>query len=253
MAFDYTNFLETAAQANNGDFTFTNRTGSASTVRTANTSGEWCEEVSSTASNSTGASTSPPGRAGFIYTETSSPSTYTDFTITRATSLDSTTQNITLNLLYNINVTDAVMHIEYATVASPTSGDWTTVDTVPSGTDTWIQGSWDFSSISTPTLWLRVRTEALASNFTNDVCISTWNEVGVDSVLTETTHFRIQNDDGTESGASWADNEDTKATINTAASFRVRVQIDTTIGGMGAKTVTLQVRESTDPDWADVI
>lgn len=183
MAFDYTNNLETAAQAN-PDFDFTDRAGNASdTVKSANTAGEWCEENGSTTSSGTGPSANPTGRAGFIYTETSTPSASTVWAMKRNTSFNASTQNVTLNLIYNLNAeTASDVFIEYATVASPNeTTDWTIFETIPCTlTDSWISDSFDFSAQTTTTLWLRVRCST-DNNFTNDIAFSTWNEVGVDS------------------------------------------------------------------------
>jgi len=93
MPFNYTNSLRNAAAANNGDFVFYDRAGATGPVAVANTAGEWCEEVSSTASGGTGPSTTPPGETGFIYTETSSPAASTVWKMRRATTFDATQLN----------------------------------------------------------------------------------------------------------------------------------------------------------------
>ncbi len=184
MAFDNTNLLENATQANNGDFVFTNRGGTVdSGVQTANSAGEWSEENGGTVSTGTGPSANPAGRSGFIYTETSSPAASTVWAMRRSASFDSTTQNVFLDLIYNLNAdTGSSVFIEYATIASPNeTTDWTTLETIAcTATDAWISDTFDFSAISTSTLWLRVRLET-TNAFTNDVAFSTWREYSVDT------------------------------------------------------------------------
>lgn len=184
MAFDNTNLLENATQANNGDFVFTNRGGTVdSGVQTANSAGEWSEENGGTVSTGTGPSANPAGRSGFIYTETSSPAASTVWAMRRSASFDSTTQNVFLDLIYNLNAdTGSSVFIEYATIASPNeTTDWTTLETIAcTATDSWISDTFDFSAISTSTLWLRVRLET-TNAFTNDVAFSTWREYSVDT------------------------------------------------------------------------
>lgn len=184
MAFDNTNFLENATQANNGDFVFTNRAGTVdSGVQNSNTAGEWCEANGGTVSTGTGPSSNPTGRSGFIYTETSSPSASTTWAMRRSTSFDSTVQNVFLDLIYNLNAdTGSSVFIEYATIASPNeTTDWTTLETIPcTATDSWISDTFDFSAISTTTLWIRVRLST-TNAFTNDVAFSTWREYSVDT------------------------------------------------------------------------
>jgi len=186
MAFDYTNYLENATQANNGDFSFTDRAGNTGdTVKAANTAGEWCEENGSTTSSGTGPGSNPPGRAGFIYAEASTPAVSDTWAIRRTTSFDNTTQNVFLDLIYNLNIeTATAIYIEYATVASPNeTTDWTILETIYGTlTDSWISDTFDFSGVgSTSTLWIRVRMNDPAGVYTNDFAISTWREYGVDT------------------------------------------------------------------------
>ena len=184
MAFDNTNFLESAAQANNGDFVFTNRAGTVdSGVQASNTSGQWCEASGGTVSANTGPGSNPAGRIGFIYTETSSPATSTSWAMRRSVSFDSTTQDVFLDLIYNLNAElTAEVFIEYATVSSPNeTTDWTILETIASTfTDSWVSDTFDFSGIATTTLWIRVRVST-DNNFTNDIAFSTWREYSTDT------------------------------------------------------------------------
>lgn len=184
MAFDNTNFLETAAQANNGDFIFTNRAGTVdSGVQNAGSNGDWCEQSGGTASNGTGPGSNPPGRIGFIYTETSSPAASSTWAMRRSVSFDSTTQDVFLDLIYNLNAElTAQVFIEYATVSNPNeTTDWTILETINSTfTDLWVSDTFDFSGISTTTLWIRVRVSS-DNNFTNDIAFSTWREYSTDT------------------------------------------------------------------------
>lgn len=185
MAFDTTNFLETAIQANNGDFTFTDRSGNTSdTVKAANQAGEWSEENGSTTSGGTGPASNPPSRAGFIYTETSTPAASTTWAMQWTTAYDNNSQNVFLDLIYNLNAEIASdVLIEYATIASPNeTTDWTILETIPCTlTDSWISDTFDFSAVgSTTTLRVRVRCDT-DNNFTNDIAFSTWRIYGIDS------------------------------------------------------------------------
>lgn len=189
MAFDRTNDLNSIAEANNGDFSFTDRAGNTGdTVKASNTAGEWCEDNGScgTVSSGTGPQDNcPPAPAsdGFIYLETSSPAASTVWAMKRDSSFDATLVAVTIHLHYNGNTeTTADIIIEYATVASPNeTTDWTILETIDAaGTDTWIADTFDFSAIdSTTTLWIRVRCDTDA-NFTNDLAFANWREVGVD-------------------------------------------------------------------------
>ena len=184
MAFDETNLLETAAQANNGDFRFFDRAGAEGIVAAANNNGEWCEENGSTVSVGTGPTSNPTGRAGFVYTETSGPVASIVWEMLWDTAYDNNLQNVFLDLIYNLNgELTADIFIEYATIASPNrTTDWTTLETINSTfTDAWISDTFDFSAVAkTTTLWVRVRLDT-DSNFTNDFAFSTFRIYGIDS------------------------------------------------------------------------
>jgi len=188
MAFDYTNFLDndTAIEA---DFRFTNRAGTVqpagSGLAVTNTAGEWCLGVNSTASTGTGPSANPPGRAGFVYTETSSPAISSVWAIKRNISFNNNTQNVFLDIKHNLNIlVTAAYYVEYAIVASPNeTTDWTILTTVQgTATDAWLDRTFDFSAVpKTSTLWIRIRFNTPTSDFVNDIAFSTWREYGVDS------------------------------------------------------------------------
>lgn len=189
MGFDYTNSLNSATQANNGDFTFTDRAGNTGdSVQAHNTAGEWCEDNGSCGTQSSGTgpqNNCPPAPAsdGFIYTESSTPSESSTWAMKRTDSFDATAVSVTLYLHYNTYTeTTARIYIEYATVASPNeTTDWTILETIEaSGVDEWVADSFDFSAIdNTTTLWLRVRCYT-DNNYTNDLAFANWREVGVD-------------------------------------------------------------------------
>jgi len=186
-AFDHTNTLDSADTANNGDFTFTDRAGNTSdTVKAHNTAGEWCEDNGScgTQSGGTGPQNNcPPSQSGFIYTESSTPAESSTWAIKRTTSFDSTVQWVYLDIYYNMYTeTTAYLYVEYATVASPNeTTDWTVLESIQStGADSWISDTFDFSAISTTTLWIRIRCYT-DNNYTNDIALSTWREYSVES------------------------------------------------------------------------
>lgn len=210
MAFDNTNFLEADA-ATEADFTFTDRAGAVdSLLQATNTAGQWCLGNGTTTSGGTGPTSNPAGRSGFVYTETSTPSASSTWAMRRKTSFDSTTQNVFLDLIYNLNVdVGSEFYIEYATVASPNeTTDWTILETI-SGTltDAWISDTFDFTGISSTTLWLRIRFNSLNA-FTNDLAFSTWREYSVDTSI-----------DGAGLMLSSADRKQTTAGIEDPAVF----------------------------------
>ena len=250
MAFDQTNFLENATQANNGDFVFTNRAGTVdSGVQAANTAGEWCEENGPTTSTGTGPSANPAGRAGYIYTESSTPVASTTWAMRRVTSFDSTTQNVFLDLIYNLNAeTASAIYIEYATVASPNeTTDWTILETIQCTlTDLWISDTFDFSAITTSTLHIRVRVDT-DNNFTNDIAFSTWREYSVDTVQGDLEGYRWRNDNGSEATATWIEVQDTLAETDKNINIRLRILTDFT-GTPPAGALTLQYKRSDEDD-----
>ena len=256
MAFDYTNFLETALQGNNGDFLWYDRAGVVGPVAGANVSGEWCEENGSTTSSGTGPASNPAGRAGFIYSEASGPVATTVWRFQRDTVFDTTQIGLTLNLIYNLNIeTTSEFHVEYATVASPNeTTDWTILETIVGTlTDAWISDSFDFTGVTQSTTFrIRIRCD-FGSQFTNDLAFSTWNEVGVDLNATEQEGFRWRNDDGSESAATWRQLQDVDDTVGKEANIRLRTLVDNS-GNPGSVQATLQYKRDDEAasEWRDV-
>lgn len=256
MAFNYTNFLETAVQANNADFLFYDRAGAVGPVAARNTAGEWCEETTGvTTSTGTGPAANPAGRSGYIYSEASTPAASTVWRFQRDTTFDTTATGLTLNLIYNVNVdVGSEFYVEYATIASPNeTTDWTILATIP-GTliDSWIQGSWDIGAVAVSTTTrVRIRLNALNA-FTNDFAFSTWNEVGADLASRDQAAFRFYAD-GTESGSTALEAQNTVITIATATVFQARVGAQAT-GDPAAESATLQYKETGDAasEWRDV-
>lgn len=132
----------------------------------------------------TGPTEAPAGRSSYLYTEASNSDTTQqpssgDFILQRDAVFDTTNQDVTIELQTSTNAdTSSTIFIEYAT---NTAGDnWTELTNI-SGDNTadWVTRSFDFSSIVTPTLRVRVRVSTTA-NFFNDFGLSTWREVGVD-------------------------------------------------------------------------
>lgn len=176
---DYTNFLDNEI-ATEADFTFTNRAGTVDTgISSTSVNGEWCYTTTTTPSGNTGASAPPIGRSGFIYTEGSGNQVSTVWAMRRNTSLDNSSQDVFLDLKYNLyGLVSTNVFIEYATIASPNeTTDWTILETIP-GTlvDLWEDDTFDFSGASaTSTLWLRIRISS-TNNSKTDVSFSTWRE-----------------------------------------------------------------------------
>lgn len=250
MAFSFTNNLETATQANNGDFTFTDRAGNTSdTVKAANVAGEWCEENGGTTSSGTGPGSNPTGRSGFIYLETSSPVASTVWAMKRTVSRNAATQACVYKLIYNRNFESASeFYFEYATVASPNeTTDWTIFDTIAGNlTDAWIQGTWDLSAQTTTTLWTRIRANT-SNAFTNDAAFSTWNEEGTDKVTREQAAYRGYEDNASHTALA-AQNTAVSVTRESKLGIRIATQMD---GDAGAEAPTWQYDQGTDGDWRD--
>jgi len=206
MAFDYTNNLENTS-AVDGDFSFVNRDGNASTLKASNTAGEWCLSTDGkTASSGTGPTSNPSGRNGFVYMETSTPAVSDKWEMKRKTSFDASADNIYIEYLYNNNVkNNMTMYLEYATVASPNSTtDWTAIKTyVGNETDAWVQETVDLSGQNTTTLWIRFRADC-ASEYVHDFAMSTWREYGTtkNEVISSTTDSDAGADQVNESASN---------------------------------------------------
>lgn len=268
MAFDYTNLLETAAQANNGDFVFTNRAGTVDvSVGTTQAAGEWSEDAAADNGDTPSGQTGPngvgfpatPTRAGFIYTEMSTPSASTTWAIRRAISFDSTTQNVFLDLRYHINIfVTSTIYVEYATVASPNeTTDWSVLTSFPGAgqnqtTLPWDSDTFDFSGIESTTLWIRIRFDTV-SEYQNDFCISTWREYSVDSAATEQEGFRFRNDDDSEADATWKEDQDDPASVGKEENIRLRMLVDTD-GDAATRQITFQYKRDDEAasEWRDV-
>lgn len=183
MAFDYTNYLEVSSTMLD-DFIFVDRDGNTQTsIDDATPNGDWCRDTNTTSSSNTGPSGPPSGRAAYVYTETSAPSASDLWVMRRDTTFDSTTQNVYLDILYSRNIENASeFYIEYATIASPNdTTDWTILETISGtyGTDDWISDTFDFSSIETTTLHIRIRYNS-TNDYRNDLAFSTWREYSTD-------------------------------------------------------------------------
>ena len=251
MAFDYTNLLENATQANNGDFIWYDRAGASGNVAAANTAGEWCEENGGTTSNGTGPASNPTGRAGFVYTETSSPVATTVMRGQRNTTFDTTATSLVFHLIYNLNIeTASEFYVEYATAATPNeTTDWTILATIAGTlTDTWISNSWDIGAVAVSTTTrYRIRCN-LTNAFTNDFAISTWREVGVDLASLEQEGFQFRNDDGSESAATDIGAQDAEyLTMPKETNTLLRYLINAD-GTAGAKTLQIEYTEDGDAD-----
>jgi len=181
MAYNYTNYLEDDTDIEN-DFSFINRAGNASDLKSSNTAGEWCLGKGSTTSSGTGPTADPAGRSGFVYTETSSPSASTTWAMKRKVSFDASANNVMFQYIYNSNcASDMTMYFEYATVANPNdTTDWTIAKThVGNSTDAWVQETVDLSAQTSSTLWVRFHAD-MASQYTHDFALSTFREYGTD-------------------------------------------------------------------------
>jgi len=190
MAFNNTFFFDTTTQIDN-NFDIVNRGGTTQAgISGENTSGDWCLDPNGTTSNGTGPSGPPTGRSAYAHTEASGGGTpaSTTWALTRNLSRDSTTQDISVSFLWNSNFeVSSSIFLEYATATNPNATtDWTTVLTLNGNlTDTWSSASFDFSTVSasqSSTFRYRFRVSTTAA-FTNDVSLSTIQEIGVDSII----------------------------------------------------------------------
>lgn len=198
MSFDYTNYLEVDATVE-GDFEFTDRAGNTdSGLQTRNTAGQWCLETNGgTTSSGTGPAANPTSRSAYIYTETSTPSASSTWAMKRNDSFDSTTQYVYLDLIYNVNIdTGSEYYVEYATASSPNeTTDWTILETIQgTATDSWISDTYNFSGVTSSTLWIRIRFDS-ENAYTNDLAFSTWREYSVDHPDTATSGMTMASAD----------------------------------------------------------
>lgn len=78
-----------------------------------------------------------------------------------------------------------------------------------------------------------------------------WTD-GVAAATLDQTHYRFRNDDGSETGATWAASEDTPITLAKNTPKRLRVQIQST-GDKASASYKLQYRKVGDTTWKDVL
>ncbi len=82
-----------------------------------------------------------------------------------------------------------------------------------------------------------------------------WDQVLMHTVASlDQAHFRFRNDDGSETEATWVDNEDTNASLNVDTNYRIRFTVDDTANGVESNvTFRLQCNNITQgTGWLDV-
>lgn len=108
--------------------------------------------------------------------------------------------------------------------------------------------AWDFVDTDT----IRVQHTTSGGEASNDLA---WEviEWAVQSVTREQDSYRFEDDDGSESGSTFRETQNTATTIGKEINFRVRVGMQA-VGDAPAEAATFQIKESSDAasEWRDI-
>lgn len=241
---------------------------SATLPASAGTTRNICHDTNGGNSAGTGPSQGQEGvGGGYLYTETSSPGEANDiYTIEFDTVLDASAEQWQFNY-YRLCCGNTTLNECLSTIdvqINENSGGWVTVDTVggtgdnqSSETD-WQSESVDLSESGANTdsstqVRLRITSIGATQTYYGDVGIDTIEIVGTLLVAKDQKAFRFEDDDGSESGSTFLDTQNTDISRSKENPFRVRVGMQT-VGDAAAEAATLQYKETSDTaiEWRDV-
>jgi len=164
------------------NFALTDRSGASQAELSQNSGGLWCYSTSGTGTGGTGPSAPPVGYAGFVFAETSGSTASDTWALTRSKIFDNTADgDLKVFVKHNKNaIATGNMLFQYATVASPTEPDWTTLTTIAmNATDAWVDDEFDLSVAeigSQSTIRYRIKLD-LPESFAGDWAIAEAREV----------------------------------------------------------------------------
>ncbi len=260
--------FDTAAGADADRYLYTDPVATDATLpQAAGTVRRWCHEVDETASTGVGPQSGAGGDPdGYLYNETSSPGAFDDiYLLTFDTALDASAEQWQFNFKTNQrgDDNDVVCQVQI----NESSGGWVDVGAAfggsgdpdkvgTSGTDIWSSRSVDLSASgvnvdSSTQVRIELTCPAAGTTWHNDYGIDEIQIVG--SVLWEQEGYRWRNDNGSESAATWKQNQDKEDIMTKTTNTRLRVLNDSAAND-ATKTVTLQYRRVGDPDseWRSI-
>ena len=204
---------------------------------------------------------------GYLYTEMSSPgASGDDFYIEFDTALDASAEQWQFNF-YTIQRGPAIGNNQSTCVVqiNESGGGWTTIAAGQfggSGDDTIDGSAWDSRSVDLSESGANVDSSTLVRIYIEAQAATAWHgDYGIDTIEivgtplaeVEQDNFRFEDDDGTESGSTFLENQNVDLTRGIEDPFRVR-QGGQWIGDPATMVATLQYKENSDAstEWRDV-
>lgn len=253
---------ENDADCQRFDFTSTNGGGGQTSgvlISGPGTAAEFCHDTNGGNSAGTGPSQGQGGVGdGYLYTECSNPGANNDeYTMTFDTILDASAEQWQFNFYRlccgNTTLNECLSTIEVQ--INENSGGWVTVATIGGTGDTqssetdWQSESVDLSESGVNTdssteVRLLITTQTATQVYYGDVGIDTVEIVGTALADIEQEGYRFY-DDGTESGSSARQNQDTVDSIAKGITFQTRVLLNAT-GDPGSEQYQLEYKEASD-------
>lgn len=248
--------LDSLANAES-NFNFTDPLGSG--LQVANTARRFCWDSDDSASSNVGPTSGAGGSPdGYVYTEASSPGAAgDDFYMELDQTLDCEA-NTDVTILFKTNQrgndNDATCQLQsnengagWVNRGSQFGGSGDPNKVATSGTQIWAQRSIDISALGVSHASTRVRLHIELQGATIWNCDYGIDEVevtGVDASDIEQEGYRFYND-GTESGATARQNQDTVDTIGRETTFQLRTLLDAG-GDPGSEQFQLEYKEASD-------
>lgn len=246
------------------NFNFTDPVGTG--LQTNNTARRWCWHNADTTSSNVGPTSGAGGSPdGYVYTEASSPGAAADeFYMEFDQTLDASANNIEVQFKTNQrgNDNDATCVVEtnengagWVERGSTFGGSSDPDKVATSGTQIWSSRSVDLTGlISHASTRIRLKVILAGATIWNcDYGIDELVFIGVAAVSREQDSFRFENDDGSESGSTFKEAQNTDITIDKETNFRPRVGGQMT-GDAPTEAATLQYKETSDAatEWKDM-
>lgn len=232
-----------------------------------NTARRWCHDTNDTTSSNVGPTSGAGGSPdGYVYTEASSPGAANDeFYMEFDTTLDAAANAIEVQFKTNQrgdsnNSTCVVETNEngagWVERGSTFGGSGDPNKVATSGTQIWASRSVDLAGLisdASTRIRIKITFPSTGTIWHNDYGIDEVVFIGTDLLSREQEGFRFRNDDGSESGATWAQNQDVNHEVAKQTNTRLRVLGDMT-GDANAEAATLEYKEASDgaDEWRPV-
>jgi hypothetical protein len=206
---------------------------------------------------------------GYVYTECSSPGAESDeYTMTFETTLDASAEQWQLTY-YAINCGNTTIGENLSTCEvqiNESGGGWTTVYTSGGSDDsTGSQTDWGYHDVdlseggtntdSSTQVRFLITTATNTQTYYGDYALDSITITGTPIGNRDQEGYRWRDDDGSESGASWLQNQDTNHQMDHGSTDNIRLRILTDYeGDPDAEAVQLEYKEAGDPasEWRKV-